>query len=198
MKKNRLVIALGGNALGNTPGEQLEKAKACAELLADLTERGYELILAHGNGPQVGMINLGLAYAAGKGVIQAEMPLAECTALSQGYIGFHLQNALQAAMKRRGIKKEVATLLTQVEVDPSDPAFLNPTKPVGAFYTKEEAERQEEAGYVMKEDAGLPRHRMAFGLERATCCFIYRPQASFSSSIGSLFWGGRHFTMLEI
>ena len=154
MKKNRLVIALGGNALGSTPKEQLKKAQACAELLADLIEEGYELILAHGNGPQVGMINLGLAYAAGAGVIKADMPLAECTALSQGYIGYHLQNALQAAFRKRGIRRDVATLLTQVEVDPADPAFRNPTKPVGTFYTEEEARQQEAAGYTMKEDAG--------------------------------------------
>ena len=160
MKKNRLVIALGGNALGNTPQEQLEKARDCAELLADLTEQGYELILAHGNGPQVGMINLGLAHAAGAGVIKAEMPLAECTALSQGYIGFHLQNALQDAFRKRGIRRDVVTLLTQVEVDPADPAFQNPTKPVGAFYSAEEAKRQEAAGYTMKEDAGRGYRRV--------------------------------------
>ncbi len=155
MKKNRLVIALGGNALGNTPAEQKEKAAACAEVLAELAEKGFELVLAHGNGPQVGMIQLGLSYSAAAGVIRAEMPLAECTALSQGYIGFHLQNALQDALRRRGIARSVVTLLTQVEVDPKDPAFACPTKPVGTFYTREEAEKLgAENGWVMKEDAG--------------------------------------------
>jgi carbamate kinase len=155
VKKNRLVIALGGNALGNTPSEQKEKAAACAKVLAELASRGYELILAHGNGPQVGMIHLGLSHAAADGVITAAMPLAECTALSQGYIGYHLQNALRNELDRRGIRKEAVTLLTQVVVDAGDKAFSDPTKPVGAFYSREEAERlSAQEGFVMKEDAG--------------------------------------------
>ena len=154
MKKNRIVIALGGNALGHTPEEQKKKAAACAEVLAELIEKGCELVLVHGNGPQVGMIQLGLSHAAADGVIEADMPLAECTALSQGYIGFHLQNALQDALRRRGVSREVVTLLTQVEVDPDDPAFAEPTKPVGAYYPQGEAEKLgKQKGWTMKEFA---------------------------------------------
>lgn len=152
----RIVVALGGNALGNTPAEQREKVAEAAKTLAGLIEQGNELIIAHGNGPQVGMINLGLSHSAADGVIKAEMPFPECGAMSQGYIGYHLQNAVLRELYRRGVEKNVVTLVTQVEVSPDDPAFSNPTKPIGAFYTEAEARAAMEAdsAVTFKEDAG--------------------------------------------
>ena len=155
MKAKRIVIALGGNALGNTPEEQLEKASGAARAIADLIAQGHEIIVTHGNGPQVGMINLGMDTAAKAGAISAPMPFPECGAMSQGYIGYHLQNCLGNELAARGIEKTVAALVTQVVVDPADPAFRNPTKPIGAFYTREEADKiAAEKGFSFREDAG--------------------------------------------
>ena len=151
----RIVIALGGNALGNTPYEQLALVTETAKPIVDLIEQGNEVIIAHGNGPQVGMINLGMATAAEAKAIKSDMPFPECGAMSQGYIGYHLQNAIGNELAARGIVKDVATVVTQVLVDEKDPAFQNPTKPVGAFYDKETADRiAAEKGYTMVEDAG--------------------------------------------
>lgn len=152
----RIVVALGGNALGNTPSEQKERVAEAAKTIAELAEKGNELIVVHGNGPQVGMINLGLSYSASAGVIAAEMPFPECGAMSQGYIGYHLQNAITRELRARNIAKNVVTQITQVEVDPNDPAFKNPTKPIGSFYTEEEAKEKMAADptAVFKEDAG--------------------------------------------
>ena len=151
----RIVIALGGNALGNTPKEQLTLVTETAKPIVDLIEQGNEVIIAHGNGPQVGAINLGMSTAAESGAIKSDMPFPECGAMSQGYIGFHLQNAIGNELARRGIVKDVATVVTQVLVDEADPAFQHPAKPVGAFYDKETAERiAREKGYTMVEDAG--------------------------------------------
>ncbi len=151
----RIVVALGGNALGGTPAEQREKTAEAARALVGLIEQGNEIVVSHGNGPQVGMINLGLAHAASDGVIPAEIPFPECGAMSQGYIGFHLQNAVLRRMRERGLKGEVCTVVTQVEVDPADPAFRNPTKPVGSFYSETEAAARMAAGDgVYREDAG--------------------------------------------
>ena len=151
----RIVIALGGNALGNTPYEQLALVTETAKPIVDLIEQGNEVIIAHGNGPQVGMINLGMATAAEAGAIKSDMPFPECGAMSQGYIGYHLQNAIGNELAARRIHKDVATVVTQVLVDENDPAFQNPTKPVGAFYDKETADRiAKEKGYTMVEDAG--------------------------------------------
>ena len=151
----RIVIALGGNALGNTPYEQLALVTETAKPIVDLIEQGNEVIIAHGNGPQVGMINLGMSTAAEAGAIKSDMPFPECGAMSQGYIGYHLQNAIGNELAARGMKKDVATVVTQVLVDENDPAFQNPTKPVGAFYDKQTAERiAKEKGYTMVEDAG--------------------------------------------
>ena len=149
MKK--IVIALGGNALGNTPHEQLELVRETAKPIVDLIQDGNEVVIAHGNGPQVGMINLGLATGARVGAIKSDMPFPECGAMSQGYIGYHLQNAIGNELKGRGIEKEVATVVTQVIVDENDPAFQNPTKPVGG---------QREKGYKMVEDAGRGYRRV--------------------------------------
>ena len=151
----RIVIALGGNALGNTPYEQLSLVRETAKPIVDLIEAGNEVIIAHGNGPQVGMINLGLSTAAEAKAIKSDMPFPECGAMSQGYIGYHLQNAIGNELAERGLTKEVATVVTQVLVDENDPAFQHPSKPVGAFYDKATAEKiAAEKGYTMVEDAG--------------------------------------------
>ena len=151
----RIVIALGGNALGNTPYEQLQLVTETAKPIVDLIAQGNEVVIAHGNGPQVGMINLGMSTAAEAKAIKSDMPFPECGAMSQGYIGYHLQNAIGNELAERGMKKDVATVVTQVLVDENDPAFQNPTKPVGAFYDKETAEKiAAEKGYTMVEDAG--------------------------------------------
>ena len=153
MKK--LVIALGGNALGNTPYEQLKLVTETAKPIVDLIEAGNQVVIAHGNGPQVGMINLAMSTAANAKAIKSDMPFPECGAMSQGYIGYHLQNSIQNELRARGIEKSVATVVTQVLVDENDPAFQHPSKPIGAFYSKEEAERiAAEKGYTMIEDAG--------------------------------------------
>ena len=151
----RIVIALGGNALGNTPYEQLALVTETAKPIVDLIEQGNEVIIAHGNGPQVGMINLGMGTAAEAKAIKSDMPFPECGAMSQGYIGYHLQNAIGNELASRGLNKDVATVVTQVLVDENDPAFKNPTKPIGSFYDKETADRiAAEKGYTMVEDAG--------------------------------------------
>ena len=159
MKK--IVIALGGNALGNTPAEQLELVMETAKPIVDLIQEGNQVVVVHGNGPQVGMINLGLASAARTGAIKSDMPFPECGAMSQGYIGYHLQNALENEFTRRGMDKDVCTVVTQVLVDESDPAFENPTKPIGNFYDREVAEKiMREKGYRMVEDAGRGYRRV--------------------------------------
>lgn len=152
----RIVVALGGNALGDTALEQQERADHAAQALCTLVEQGHELVLAHGNGPQVGKIQLAFDVAKGIEDKVPEMPLPECTAMSQGYIGFHLQKALGKRLAKAGVKKAVATIVTQVAVDRHDPAFEAPTKPIGGFYTKEQAEAlmAENPGWLFKDDAG--------------------------------------------
>lgn len=158
---NKIVIALGGNALGDTAQEQLELIKQTAKPIVDLIADGNEVIVAHGNGPQVGMINLAMGTAQEAGAIKFTMPFPECGAMSQGYIGYHLQNGIQNELAARGINKNVATVVTQVIVDEKDPAFTKPTKPIGAFYTKEEADKiAAEKGYTMVEDAGRGYRRV--------------------------------------
>ena len=157
----RIVVALGGNALGKTPEQQLELVKSTARPIVDLVEKGYEVIIGHGNGPQGGMINLAMEFSANKGGNTPYMPFPECGAMTQGYIGYHLQQAIQQELERRGIRKECATVVTQVVVDENDPGFRNPTKPVGSFYTKEEAEAiAAEKGFVFVEDAGRGYRRV--------------------------------------
>lgn len=155
-----IVIALGGNALGKSPKEQLELVKETAKSIVDLVEEGNNVVVSHGNGPQVGMINLAMEESH-KNINSPEMPFAECGAMSQGYIGYHLQQSIQKELAKRNINKNCATIITQVEVDKNDKAFENPTKPIGSFYTEEEAKAiSEEKGYVMKEDAGRGYHRV--------------------------------------
>ena len=149
---SRIVVALGGNALGSNAKEQLATVKKTARRLVDLVAMGNEVIITHGNGPQVGMIYKAMA-ATSTG--ENAVPFAECGAMSQGYIGYHLQQAMQAEFTKRRMRKKVATIVSQVEVDKHDPAFHNPTKPIGSFYTKKEAMKlQSEGGGVYKEDAG--------------------------------------------
>lgn len=151
----KIVIALGGNALGKTATEQLKLVKNASKSIVDLVKAGNDVVIAHGNGPQVGMINLAMSVAAADGAIAADMPFPECGAMSQGYIGYHLQNSIDNELKHQGIDRKAVTLITQVLVDEKDPAFAHPTKPIGAFYTKEEAEKiAAEKGYDMVEDAG--------------------------------------------
>ena len=158
MKKNRsIVVALGGNALGNNPEEQLKLVKNTAKSIVDLVSEGYNVVVSHGNGPQVGMINL--AFEESKDT--PNMPFAECGAMSQGYIGYHLQQAIQTELKARGINKGCASVVTQVLVDKKDPAFNKPDKPVGSFYTKKEADKiASEKGYTFTEDAGRGYRRV--------------------------------------
>ena len=151
----KIVIALGGNALGKNLEEQMQAVKTTACAIADLIEDGHEVVIAHGNGPQVGMINLAMEFSANKGGNTPFMPFPECGAMTQGYIGYHLQQAIQHELKNCGINKECATVVTQVVVDEKDPGFQQPTKPVGSFYTKEEAEKIAGGkGFVFIEDAG--------------------------------------------
>lgn len=141
---SKIVIALGGNALGKTLEEQMESVKFTAKSIVDLIESGNQVVVTHGNGPQVGMINSEMD----------QMPLTMCVAMSQGYIGYDLQNAIREEVLSRDLKIPVVTLITQTLVDPNDSAFLNPTKPIGRFYSKEEAEKLEKTGLIMKEDSG--------------------------------------------
>ena len=158
----RIVIALGGNALGNNLPEQMEAVKHTARAIVDLIEQGNEVVVAHGNGPQVGMIQEAMTQLTRSNPEKyIPCPLSVCVAMSQGYIGYDLQNALREEMLDRGIDVGAATVLTQVEVDPEDPAFANPTKPIGAFMTREEADRMiAERGYEVMEDAGRGYRRV--------------------------------------
>ncbi len=153
----RIVVALGGNALQSGKAEptaeaQLAVVKKTCERIAELSDKGYEVAVVHGNGPQVGRILL--ASETAKSVTPA-MPFDVCGAMSQGYIGYHIQQALKYALSRLNKNIPVVTIATQMIVEKNDPAFTNPTKPIGPFYTAEEAKvLEEEKGYSMKEDAG--------------------------------------------
>ena len=142
---SRIVVALGGNALGSNAKEQLATVKKTARRLVDLVSMGNEVIITHGNGPQVGMIYKAMA-ATNTG--ENEVPFAECGAMSQGYIGYHLQQAMEAEFAKRNMRKKVATIVSQVEVDAHDGGFKNPTKPIGSFYTKKEALKLQSEGDI--------------------------------------------------
>jgi len=155
MKK--IVVALGGNALQEagkpaTAEAQLEVVEKTSEYIADIIEKGYQVVVAHGNGPQVGRLVLQNEYA---NAITPAMPFDVCGAMSQGMIGYHIQQGLSKVLRHRGSKTQVATVVTQVVVDQNDPKFQNPSKPIGPFYKEDEAKAiAAEKGYVMKEDAG--------------------------------------------
>lgn len=157
----KIVIALGGNALGNTPEEQLELVKQTAKSIVELVKDGNDVVVAHGNGPQVGMINLAMDFSSNNGGNTPGMPFPECGAMSQGYIGYHLQQSIQKELQKQGIDKNCATVITQVVVDENDGAFANPTKPIGSFYSKEEADKiAAEKGFTFVEDAGRGYRRV--------------------------------------
>lgn len=162
MGKKRIVIALGGNALGKNLPEQYLAVQETSRAIADLIEAGNEVIISHGNGPQVGMINNAMAaYSKTEPSHPAITPLSVCVAMSQAYIGYDLQNALKEELLNRGIKKNVATVITQVRVDENDPAFEHPTKPIGHFMTKEEADAAVASnGIQVMEDAGRGYRRV--------------------------------------
>ena len=158
--RKKIVLALGGNALGEDLAGQMQAVKITAQAIVDLIAQGHEVIVTHGNGPQVGMINQAFEAAAKTEAHSPMLPMSVCVALSQGYIGYDLQNALREELLSRGMHKPVATLVTQVEVDAHDPAFLNPTKPIGSFFTQQEAEQLEKQGYTLREDAGRGYRRV--------------------------------------
>lgn len=161
-RKKRIVIALGGNALGNTLPEQMAAVKTTARAIVDLIEEGCEVVVAHGNGPQVGMINNAMIALTHEDAGQPNTPLSVCVAMSQAYIGYDLQNALREELLNRDIPDmPVATMITQIRVDENDPAFSSPSKPIGKFMSEEEAaEVARKYDYVMKEDAGRGYRRV--------------------------------------
>lgn len=154
MEAKKIVIALGGNALGNDVEEQKEAVAKTAKVIVDLAEEGYQMIVTHGNGPQVGMIQNAMDEFDKDQVDSKKVPLPTSVAMSQGYIGIDLQNAIKYELFKRNIDGKVSTILSQVEVDENDEAFRNPTKPIGRFLTKEEAEEREAKGIRCMEDAG--------------------------------------------
>ena len=155
MTAKKLVIALGGNALGNTPEQQRALTAHTAGIIASLIAEGHRVVIAHGNGPQVGMINTACDFACEKGAGTPSIAFPECGAMSQGYIGYHIAQSVQNELKKRGIKHECACVVTQVLVDENDSAFAQPSKPIGAFVDKEKAaEIALQTGFVFAEDAG--------------------------------------------
>lgn len=152
MMSKKIVIALGGNALGNTPDEQYKAVKITAKSIVDLIEQGHKVIVGHGNGPQVGMISLAFDEGSKVNNKVPSIPLHLAGAMSQGYIGLHLQQAIKNELIKRKINRNVVSLITQSMVDENDPSMKNPTKPIGSFYTEKEAEKiREETGWVINK-----------------------------------------------
>ena len=157
----RIVVALGGNALGKNLTEQYHAVRETAKVIVDLIADGNQVVIAHGNGPQVGMIQSAMTELTKMDPVKYPLcPLPVCVAMSQGYIGYDLQRALGEALQARELTKPVSTVLTQVEVDPADPAFQHPTKPIGSFMTREEAEALAAQGFAVMEDAGRGYRRV--------------------------------------
>ena len=161
MKNNRIVVALGRNAFGETFPEQQKNVKKAAEAIADLVEAKYEIVITHSNGPQVGMIQTAMTEFARLDKRYTVAPMSLCGAMSQGYIGYDLQNAVRSELLNRGIFKPVSTVITQVRVDPFDKAFNHPTKVIGRYMTAEEAEAEEEKGNHVVEENGSYRRIIA-------------------------------------
>jgi len=159
-KKPKIVVALGGNALGNTLKEQKAAVKTTAKAIADLIEDGNQVIICHGNGPQVGMIDMAFDSAARLDPKLQHIPMSVCVAMSQGYIGYDLQCFLREELLNRGLRIPVATVITEVAVDPGDPSFLNPTKPIGSFMDKEAADKLAAEGIAVVEDSGRGYRRV--------------------------------------
>lgn len=158
MDNKRIVVALGRNAFGETFPEQKANVNKAAKAIADLVEAKYQIVITHSNGPQVGMIQTAMTEFARLDSKYTVAPMSLCGAMSQGYIGYDLQNAIRTELLNRGIYKTVSTIITQVKVDPFDPAFSNPTKVIGRYMTQEEAKAEEEKGnYVVKEEKGYRR-----------------------------------------
>ena len=156
---SKIVVALGGNALGDNPEIQMDNLEKASKIIVKLIKEGHDIVITHGNGPQVGQIALAMEYANAKKKTP-HMPFAECGSMSQGYIGYQMQQALQDEMERQKVKKDCITVITQVLVDSSDPAFQNPTKPIGAYYKEEEMQKlKKEEGYEFTfiHDAGYRR-----------------------------------------
>ncbi|MEW7864422.1 carbamate kinase [Aeromonas diversa] len=176
--KQRIVVALGGNALGNNLPEQMKAVQGTARVIARLIADGHQVVLTHGNGPQVGMIQQAFEVAARHDPKAPHLPMSVCVALSQGYIGYDLQNALREALLELDLPTPVATLVTQVEVDKNDPAFFDPSKPIGGFFSKEEAEALMAKGERLKEDAGRGYRRVVASpkpvdiIEKETVCAL--------------------------
>lgn len=161
MDKKRIVVALGGNALGNNLHEQMAAVKITAKSIVELIKEGNQVVISHGNGPQVGMINNAMTAFSRADKTQPMIPLSVCVAMSQAYIGYDLQNALREALLHENLDIPVVTMITQVRIDPADPAFDHPSKPIGAFLTKDHAdELAAQYGYIMKEDAGRGYRRV--------------------------------------
>ena len=172
MKKKKIVIALGHDALGTTLPEQKKATKKTAKAVADFIKDDYQIIVTHSNGPQVGMIHTAMSEFCRLYPEYTATPMSVCSAMSQGYIGYDLQNAIRTELLNRGIYKPVATVLTQVCVDPYDEAFYHPTKVIGRVMTEEEAEAEEKKGnHVTKMvTAGSLRHLSRSILWRSTRC----------------------------
>ena len=162
MANKKIVVALGGNALGSNLLEQMTSVTDAVKPIADLIEEGYEVVVTHGNGPQVGVIQDAMTLLSRENPEKhPHFPLSVCTAMSQGYIGYDITNKLREELLDRGINKGVSCVLTQVEVDPDDPAFRNPTKPIGPFLTKQEAEAKAALrNHVFVEDSGRGYRRV--------------------------------------
>lgn len=156
----KIVLALGGNALGDDLAGQMQAVTQTAQAIVDLIAQGHQVVVTHGNGPQVGMINLAFEAAAKTEAHTPMLPMSVCVALSQGYIGYDLQNALREALLARGMSVPVATVITQVEVDAADKAFRDPSKPIGSFFSAAEAKVLTRQGYTLKEDAGRGYRRV--------------------------------------
>ena len=151
----KIVIALGGNATGHNHAQQLERLKICAQAVCDLVQQGYSIVITHGNGPQLGLVNDTIKRLAATNPKYNEIPFSARIAMTQAYIGGDLKNALMSEFSRRGIEKHVASVFTRVEVDEKDPAFENPTKPIGEFMTQDEAKALSQSiGVCVMEDAG--------------------------------------------
>ena len=161
MIMSKIVIALGGNALGKTPEEQLSLVKKVAKIIVKLVKEGNDIVLTHGNGPQVGQIFLAMDYSSNGTTGTPSIPFPECGSMSQGYIGYQLQQCIQDELEKQKIVRSCATLITQVLVDSKDSAFQNPTKPIGMFYSREDAMKiEKEKGYTFVEDSGRGYRRV--------------------------------------
>ncbi len=161
MRKKRIVIALGHEALGTTLPEQQAAAKNTAEAVAEFIRQDYQVVITHSNGPQVGMIHTAMSEFAKNHTEYTATPMSVCSAMSQGYIGYDLQSAIRGELLTQGIYKTVSTILTQVIVDPYDEAFYTPSKEIGRILTKEEAEAEEKKGNHVKEVEGGYRRIVA-------------------------------------